>query len=244
MPLRDHFRPPVSKQATWEGFHAGWPMVIVQQLRHLLPPGFIAEPRVHLGKFFEVDLGACETEKSPWSATGGGRGNGPATAVWAPARPAIDEETTLADEYEYEVRIYDADRERTLVAAIEFVSPENKDRPENRRIFVSKCASLLKQGVSVSIVDLVTVRQFNLYTDLLDLIDHTDPTLGTPAPYLYAATCRWIERDQKKRLQAWSNVLAVGQPLPTIPLWLREEEFVALDLEPGYERACNDLWIE
>ncbi len=55
MPLRDHFRPPVSKQASWEGFHGMWPASIVQQLRKRLPPGYVAEPRVHLGTLIETD---------------------------------------------------------------------------------------------------------------------------------------------------------------------------------------------
>ncbi len=49
MPLRDHFRPPLDNFTSWEGFHGGWPMVIVQQLRRNLPAGFVAEPRVHFG---------------------------------------------------------------------------------------------------------------------------------------------------------------------------------------------------
>ena len=32
MPLRDHFHPPVSKQASWEGFHGMWPASMVLQL--------------------------------------------------------------------------------------------------------------------------------------------------------------------------------------------------------------------
>ena len=48
MPLRDHFRPPVSKRSSWEGFHGGWPMRIVEELAARLPDGFVAEPRVHL----------------------------------------------------------------------------------------------------------------------------------------------------------------------------------------------------
>jgi hypothetical protein len=36
MPLRDHFRPALDKIASWEGFHGGWPMVIVQHLRRQL----------------------------------------------------------------------------------------------------------------------------------------------------------------------------------------------------------------
>ena len=37
MSLRDHFRPPVSKKSSWEGFHAMWPTCIVQHLRNELP---------------------------------------------------------------------------------------------------------------------------------------------------------------------------------------------------------------
>src|SRR5262249_21817202 len=62
-------------------------------------------------------------------------------------------------------------RGRHLVAAVEIVSPANKDRRENRRAFVTKCAALLQQGVCVSLVDLVTTRHFNLYCDLLVQFD-------------------------------------------------------------------------
>ncbi len=40
-----------------------------------------------------------------------------------------------------------------------------------------------------------------------------------------------------------SHTLALGQPLPTLPLWLTEDRGVPLHLEQSYERACNDLWI-
>ena len=56
------------------------------------------------------------------------------------------------------MRIYDTERGRQLVAAIEIISPSNKDRPESRDIFVGKVASLLQQSVCVSLVDLVSVR--------------------------------------------------------------------------------------
>ena len=79
------------------------------------------------------------------------------------------------------MRIYDAHHGRRLVAAIEIVSPANKDRPESRRAFVAKVAALLQHDVCVSVVDIVTIRQFNLYADLLDLIDRSDPMLGDPA---------------------------------------------------------------
>ena len=62
MPLRDHFRPPVSKRSSWEGFHGGWPMRIVEELAPRLPDGFVAEPRVHLGSYYEIDV--CTFEQN------------------------------------------------------------------------------------------------------------------------------------------------------------------------------------
>src|SRR5580704_4703501 len=201
MPLRDHFRPPLDNIASWEGFHGGWPMVIVQQLRKQLPAGYVAEPRVHSGSQVEIDVAAFEKDDvSPLSGMTEGNG-GVAIAVWAPAQPSVAVETTLPDYDEYEVRIFDARRRRHLVAAIEIVSPANKDRPEHRNVFVAKCASLLQKGVAVSIVDLVTVRHFNLYAELLGFIGHNDPTLGTEPPPLYAASCRWTRNSNRTLLE-------------------------------------------
>ncbi len=243
MPLRDHFRPPLDNVTSWEGFHGGWPMVIVQHLRKRLPAGFVAEPRVHSGSQVEIDVATYEKDPPP-PASGAGTGNGGvATATWVPAKPSVVVETTLPDYDEYAVRIYDVRRGRQLVAAVEIVSPANKDRPEHRNVFVAKCAALLQKGVSVSVVDLVTVRQFNLYTELLAFIGHSDPTLGADPAHLYAASCRWIKRGKRALLEAWSQVLTIGQPLPTLPLWLSRDLSVPLELEPSYEQACRDLWI-
>ncbi|HVW36815.1 MAG TPA: hypothetical protein VHB99_05905, partial [Pirellulales bacterium] len=62
MPLRDHFRPPISKRSSWEGFHGGWPMRIVEELAPRLPEGFVAEPRLHLGNYYEIDVSAFEQD--------------------------------------------------------------------------------------------------------------------------------------------------------------------------------------
>jgi Protein of unknown function (DUF4058) len=242
MPLRDHFRPPVDQIASWEGLHAQWPAVIVQQLRKQLPAGYVAEPRVHAGAQVEIDVAAFAKGGAAASGTSEGNG-GVATAVWAPAEPSLAVETTLPDYDEYEVRVLDATRRRQLVAAIEIVSPANKDRPEHRNVFAGKCAAMLQKGVAVSIVDLVTVRQFNLYVELLTMIGHADPSLGDPPPPLYAASCRWVRRGKRATLETWSHALAIGRPLPTLPLWLSEDRVVPLNLEQSYEQACSDLWI-
>ncbi|MGL4419978.1 MAG: hypothetical protein ACRCZF_04875, partial [Gemmataceae bacterium] len=98
MPLRDHFRPPTSKFAGWQGFHATWPVVMLQHLRGVLPKGYVAEPRVHLGTYFEIDIGAFELyDTHPASADRGDSGGGVATLPWAPPEASLALETELPE---------------------------------------------------------------------------------------------------------------------------------------------------
>jgi hypothetical protein len=240
MPLRDHSRPSVWRKCSWEGFHGGWPMTMVQRLFPKLPDEYTAEPRVHLGKFYEIDVCAYEEDepKQRGDSTPDERGGG-ATATLAPPRPTFTVEAELGDEYAYEVRVYDQDRARLLVAAVEIVSPGNKDRKASRRAFVTKCAALLQQGVCVSIVDIVTTRKFNLYSELLDHIGQSDPAFSPNPPAIYAVTCRTRNVDNVGRLESWAYPLAIGQPLPDLPIWLSEDLNVTLELEASYEDACR-----
>jgi hypothetical protein len=73
---------------------------------------------------------------------------------------------------------------------------------------------------ALSLVDLVAARHFSPYTDLPAFIDHSDPTFGEEPPDLYAASCRWGRKGERTALQTRSHAIAVGQPLPTLPLWL------------------------
>jgi hypothetical protein len=217
---------------------------MVQRLVPLLPDDFTAEPRVPLGSYFEIDVCAYEDDepKKPWVSSKGASG-GVATATWAPPQPTFTTDADLAEQYEYEVLVYDQSRGRHLVAAVEIVSPANKDRPENRRALVTKCAALLQQGVCVSLIDLVTTRQFNLYSDLLDLLGRSDPAFTPDPPSIYAVTCRCRKIGRTPKLATWAYPLAVGQPLPTLPIWLCDELHVALELEASYEETCRVLRI-
>jgi hypothetical protein len=247
MPLRDHFRSPVAKVASWEAVHGGWPMVIVQSLARSLPSRYVAHPRVHLGSLAEIDVSTYQKDDSPPLHADNGNGGVVATAVWAPPRPTMSVVTDLPAQDEYEVRVYDTERAQRLVAAIELVSPGNKDRPENRRAFIGKCAALLQNQVSVTIVDVVTIREFNLYKELLDFIGQTDPLLGANPLHVYAVACRATKSGTRQgdpwQLETWLQTLQIGQPLPTLPLWLADSFSVRLDLEESYEETCKALRI-
>jgi hypothetical protein len=153
-------------------------------------------------------------------------------------------ETELPDQDEYEVRVYDARHDRRLVAAIEIISPGNKDRPQSRRAFIGKIAALLQREVCVALVDVVTIRQFNLYADLLELLGETDPDLGATPPATYAVTMRGRKPPRGRTLlETWFYPLSLGQRLATLPIWLDIDLGVNLDLEISYEETCRVLHI-
>jgi hypothetical protein len=227
MPLRDHFRPPLERRRHWEGFLGAWPAMIVAHLSAKLPLRYSAGPHVHLGASAEIDNGWFDED----------------TAVWASPRPTLTLFTDFPAGAVYEVRVFDEERGGRLVAAVEIVSPANKDRPEHRRAFVAKCAALLQEQVAVAIIDVVTTRHFNLYGELLELIGETDPALTHEAPALYAAACRGTKKDNTWLVETWTFPVAVGQPLPTLPLWLADNLAVPLELEASYEETCRILRI-
>ena len=242
MPLRDHFHSPVDDKHRWDSLHGQWPAMIVLELQSQLSEEFVALPTVHLGGSVEIDIGTFEDVgpgvgcHSDWHSNGDGNTT---TAAWTRTKPTLRVETDRPEADEYEVRIYDSKRQSKLVAAIEIVSPSNKDRPETRRAFVDKCAALLRQDVSVAIIDVVTAHDFNLYADLLGRLGTADPTVADPPSNIYAMACRGYTPRKRWVFEVWHHPLVLGQPLPTLPLWLRDDVVVSLDLETTYEQTCR-----
>ena len=218
--------------------------MIVSELNSVLPQNYVAEPRVHLGTQVEIDIATFEWDGDDEALPrwmGGDSGGGVATAAWAPPQATLSVPADLPAQDEYAVRVYDMDEGRRLVSAIEIISPANKDRPEHRRAFVAKCSALLQQQVSVVIVDLVTTRQFNLYHDLLEQTDATDPAFGSEPQPLYVAACKSTRPNRRWMLDAWYHPLTLGSTLPTIPLWLADDYSIPLNLESSYEETCRIL---
>jgi hypothetical protein len=164
MPLRDHFHPPVTKSASWEELHGAWPATIAYRLNALLPPEYRSGVKVHLGNLVEVDVGAFEIEN------------------------ASEPETEELTPPEYEVRVYDQEDSRRLVAVVEIVSPRNKDRSEARDAITSKCHAMLLEQVCVVIVDPVTTRSANLFAALAQRLGAKPPSVADEP--LYAVSWR------------------------------------------------------
>jgi hypothetical protein len=227
MPLLDHFHP-------WRGFHGAWAAAMARLLNAgILPPGYYAVPFLDRDGPVEVDVAALR-EFDPAGEPGGAR-------PWTPAAPglAVAVEWPSADDVRVEVFADDGDPR--LAAAVELVSPRNKDRPRSREAFSAKCADYLRRGCGLVVVDAVTTRRADLHADLLASLGAETSPGATAA--LSAVSYRAVGREEEGRLLAWPSPLEVGQALPTVPLWVGPDLAVPLDLEASHTAACVDLRI-
>lgn len=247
MPLRDHFHPPLSDYKAWTSVHSGWAFVIAQRLNGaVLPDRFESDHLVHHGNQIAIDVATYEEDAGPSLFGRNGTAGGVATApvVYAPPAPVLSGEVEFAEPDLYEIRVRKAVGGWKLVAAVELVSPANKDRPEHRRAFAVKCGSYLQQGVSVVVVDVVTERHANLHADLVGLLGLSADRFGwRPPADLAAVSYRVVQENDRTRLDVTPFPLAVGEVLPTVPLWLEPGLAVPLELELTYTTTCQALRI-
>jgi len=237
MPLLDHFHPPLIERRSWERFHGVWAAVIAGTLnQRLLPRHYFAEMEVTIGTHIEVDVGTFTEHAGLPADEVEPHSNGSAVAVqtqvWAPPVPVLVVPAVFPDEFE--LLIYNERDGRRLVAAIELVSPANKDREETRRAFATKCSAYLQHGVGVIIVDVVTSRLANLHDELGRLLGYP-ASFAFPTPTsIYATAYRPVHREKRNEMDVWREPLAVGQPLPTLPLAVLGLGYLPVDLEATY----------
>lgn len=237
MPLLDHFRPPLHTLRHWEGFHHAWATLIAKHLNDdVLPRDYFAEPEIQLGPELEIDVATQRNLDFPTA--------GAATAVWNPPRPKQVVTVDFSRLEAIEVRIFYDIGTIELRAAIELVSPANKDRAETRDTFAAKCASYLRHGVSVVVVDVVTSRRANLHGQILEMLEAAGrKPIWQSSTGLYAVAYRATPIRKKPRVEIWPETLRIGKPLPTLPLWLQTDLVVPLDLESTYQATCRSLRI-
>jgi hypothetical protein len=222
MPLLDHFRPPLSSRRHWHSFHNSWATYLAADLNRQLPAGYFAEANVQFG--IEIDVVAYAEAGTP--GPGG----------WSPPPPNATIPYAVTTD-QVEVLVYLQEGGPRLAGAVEFVSPRNKDRAAARDAFVSKCVAYLSQSVGLLVVDVVTDRHANLHAEFM-------ARLGSPGataePELYAAAYRRAEHDGVAGVDVWVEGLAIGNPLPTLPLWLPGGLCMAVELETSYTRTCQE----
>lgn len=154
--------------------------------------------------------------------------------------PAPDTEAvatfTLDDQ-----RAVHIDRRGELVAAVEVVSPRNKDRPDSRERYTGRSIGYIRQGVYLIVVDVLPRPYEFSFADAV----HAD--LGFPQPPVptpFAVSYRVGEPVPEGTILAvWRRPLAVGRSLPTLPLALTVDAAVGIDLEHTYTEAARRVYL-
>lgn len=234
MPLLDHFNPPLSRTHPWRSFHGAWAAAMARLLNQgVLPEGYYAVPLLDRDGPIEIDVAALRGQDAP-------EPDGAAPQTWAPPAPGLAVAVELPAVDGVSVQVFADDGDPRLAAAVELLSPRNKDRPQARQAFAVKCVGYLQQGSSVVVVDTVTTRRADLNAAILSLLRAEGATPEGPSAVSYRAVGR---EEETQQLQLWPAPLALGQPLPTLPLWIAADFSVPLDLEASYQVTCADLRI-
>jgi hypothetical protein len=240
MPLLDHFHPPLSEERSWQGFHTAWAATLAENLNQRLPPGYFAEPQTHGGTGVEIDVPTWETTASTPAVASTATLTEP--VCWAPPAPARTIPAVFSDDIE--IKVFSTLSGPRLVAAIELVSPRNKDRPEARQAFAVKCVSYLHEGVSLIVVDVVTGRRANLHEQIMALLPGSGGSLLPAESRLYAVAHHPVLRDGQEQIDLWGHQLEVGQALPTLPLAIAAEICLPIDLDGTYQDTRKKARLE
>jgi hypothetical protein len=210
-------------------FHQDWSVEIARTLNAgLLPKGYYALVEQRVGGP-EPDVIAVET--------GRGRKNKPdksgSTAVAEPPR------TRLVDTLETDATVYAQKANRItvrhplgdVVAVIEIVSPGNKGSRAAVRSFVDKAVEFLRAGVHLLVVDLFPPTRRDpegLPMAISDEFEEkpVDRPAGQPLTL--------VGYDAGPPLVRYAETLAVGDPLPAMPVFIARGVHVPVPLERTY----------
>jgi hypothetical protein len=231
MPLHDW-----TDRPGWDGVHHLWIVEILRWVKPRLPAGY----RAYIGTAPTVAVGApagqpdVSVQKEPAQLP-------PPETPEGPAGEEPDVEVAVAT-IDPGTAVY-VESERRLVAAVELVSPRNKDRPAARANYLARYLGYLLEGVHLLLVD-VHRRPLNFsFADGISAeLKLTQP--ATPPPLAVTYRVGEPAATGGRLLAIWRRALEVGQPLPAMVLPLTPTEAVSVDLEQTYARAAADAYLE
>ncbi len=224
MPIRDWTR---LEPGDFHDFHQCWMVSIRNALNSgLLPPDYMAMAEQVTGRPIpDVVIHDTPTPK--------GDPGGIAIATTPPTARVI----AKLEKINYAKR---ADRvvirhgRGKVVAIIEIVSPGNKDSRNAIRTFVEKATDILNQGVNLLVVDLFppTPRDpQGIHKAIWDEFGD-EPFEAPPGKHLTVAS--YIGGDLPT---AYVEPVGIGDPLPSLPIFLSETRYIPAPLEETYLQA-------
>jgi hypothetical protein len=237
MPLHDWAELP-----GWEGVHLLWMTELLRDIKAKLPAGF----RAYIGSGPALAVGAPTGRGRPDVAVRTDSQAGAAAATGA-SRTAGPE--SAEPDVEVAVATLDPDpailveRDGRLVAAVELVSPRNKDRRVSRDTYLSRYLGYLLEGANLLLVDVHPRPSAFSFADRMgeELRLQGQPSL--PAPFAVSYRVGEPAASGGRLLAVWRRSLRSGEPLPPLPLPLTTSLSVPVDLEHTYRRAAADAYL-
>jgi hypothetical protein len=127
-----------------------------------------------------------------------------------------------------------------IVALVEILSPANKDRAEHVDEFVDKVEDALRHGVHLLVLDLFPPGRHDpqgMHGAVWRRLDEAEEPLDPPAdePLTLAAYVADLRPD------AYLDYVALGRPLPAMPLFLTRDHYLNAPLEATYDAAWRGM---
>ena len=135
------------------------------------------------------------------------------------------------------VAVYHANGDR-VVAYIEIVSPGNKHSPLEVKKFVEKCNEALERGIHLLIIDILPPGKHDphgMHAALWDYRYSESHGVTTEEPLGLSS----YRVDDVPR--AYFEPIAVGQPLPDMPVFITPLHYVNVPLEQTYTQAYGNV---
>jgi hypothetical protein len=228
MPMHDWTR---VKSGTYHNFHLLWIAEISNRLNAgMLPPDFYAQA--------EQKVGGPEPDVITLSAGGldqlPSRGG---TTVAAPKASVIEraEKRRYARKTNRVIIHHDSG---VVVAAIELVSPGNKDTKHALRSFARKSAAFILKGIHLQVIDPFPPGRYDPHGIHRSIWENVASTEFQPPPDKPLTVASY---EAGSCPTAYVEPFAVNSALPDAPLFLTEEFYVNLPLEIMYQATWNVL---
>lgn len=223
---------------TYHNFHYRWIAAIMDQLNSgILPPGCFAMAEQVIGgpEPDVVTLHRIEPKSN--------QARNSTLVAETPVRPKTSL-VMVADEDPYIRKANHIAVRHELghvLAIIELVSPGNKNSMHAIRSLTDKLVQLLFDGVNLLVIDPLPPGP----RDPQGLHGLIWSELSDQPFQLPADGCRTVVSYQAAPTKtAWLELMAIGAPLPTMPLFLQQDYYVNLPLEASYSETWSVLPAE
>ena len=235
MPLHDW-----TDERGWDSVHPLWLTYLLEYVQERLPEGYKAFLGGVPSLTVDASHGKPDVSVRQW-------GPGPAaeavTSGTSILEPDLEASAVFRLDPQHALHI---DFHGQLIAALELVSPPNKDRADAKETYCNRYLGYLRLGVHLMLVDVLPRPSGFSFSDAITGV------LGMelpPLPPPFAAAYRVGEvvpvgDDMGSLVGLWRRPLRVGQPLPTLPLPLTVHRAVVIDLEETYQRAAKRAYLD